>query len=67
MMIDRDDPSSDEASEALPFHGLTSLDDVLQQPAGAQIPDYDYPEIVPLGQSNLNVRRVGRNRKKAAR
>ena len=67
MVADLDDPSSNEISEALPFYGLSSLEGVLQQPARVRIPDYVLPEIVPLGRSNLNVRREGRNGKKAAR
>ena len=67
MVTDLDDPSRNEISEALPFHGLPNLEGVLQQPARVQIPGYVLPEIVPLGRSNLNVRREGRNGKKAAR
>ena len=67
MVTDLDDPSSNEIQEALPFHGLHSLESVLQQTTRVRTPDYVLPEIVPLGRSNLNVRREGRNGKKAAR
>ena len=57
MVADLEDPSSDEISEALPFHRPSSLEGGLQQPARVQIPDYVLPEIVLLGRSNLIVRR----------